>query len=114
MTAAAIAFKCGINRDTAHSRLKKLGYKTGLGVEYDTEVLNDIMYFVKSYDTTKRKPNHSNELEIFAIFCGQIENSIDSIARELNLPKHRVNAVIDRILDTGCVIVESKMNRTTL
>lgn len=58
----------------------------------------------------KRFGKHRLELEIFSIFCNQIENSVINISKELDIPQHQVNSVIDRILDTGFVIVQSKMN----
>ena len=113
MNASQIASKTNLCRGNIRYRLRKLGYDTGRGVDYEMNVLREILDFSEPQQP-KRKADYSLDSDIFSYFQNNKNNSIRDISTALNIPKDKVHYRLKRIFNTGIVVFESKMNYTPL
>jgi len=111
MTAEMIARKLNLSVKTVYQRLKNKGvYKRGYSYDYDEEVYLEICH--EKYSEIKRKKLFQTkaDLDIIHYYFNNKDNQVSVIAKELNEPLARVNYVITKFLQSGEIIIESKIN----
>jgi len=111
MTADTMARKLNLSVKTVYQRLKNKGvYQKGYAYDYDHEVYLEICH--EKYSEIKRKKvcQTKADLDIIHYYFNNKDNRISVIAKELNEPIARVNYVITKFLQSGEIIIESKIN----
>jgi len=110
MTCAEISETTKLLRGTVTYRLRKLGHVTGKGIQYDDSIVNEVMNYERHL-SLRRGINLNKEYDIYFFWISNTNNSSKVIAEHFNVPIPTVNYILDRIVKTGYVTVESKINR---
>ena len=109
INASKIAIRTNLLRGTVKYRLRKLGYNTGEGVTYQERVIKEVLAY-ENHLPISRGIDHSLEYKIYFYWLTHKNNKAKDIADYLNITKGKVDYILNRIVKTGFVTVESKLN----
>lgn len=93
----------GKNRYWTNEQIKKVSDFRDLKKKPKTEK-------IKKEIKAKVIPNSDKKISIIEYFKGSINNDTTTLSKLFNLSVYQISTIIGEYLNTGCVIVDSKLN----